>query len=253
MKGKSKLIADKIATVVMGWPSVDSILMENLLSGDVYDPYYFLSLDVYYSDAIPPPEERREALLFGAAFETSRVKGKDRLIVDEVPVRIEYKATGRINDIIEKNDPAFLRSAGTYVLYRIINADVCYDRSGWILKMRKKLGTMPQSFWDRVRDVFQSRMEHCLSDLGAASMRNDELFFHISIANFLQGVCSVLFAINRRFEPSFRLFSGQVKSLPTLPESFAALFDSLLRSNSDFSYSQKYKIAELLTKSTLNL
>jgi hypothetical protein len=96
-------------------------------------------------------------------------------------------------------------------------------------------------------------MEHCLSDLGAASMRNDELFFHMSTANFLQSVCSVLFAVNKRFEPSFRFFSTQVKSLPVVPESFAVWFDSLLRNNSNFSYSQKYKIAELLTKSILNL
>ncbi|MDR1316400.1 MAG: DUF4037 domain-containing protein [Spirochaetales bacterium] len=252
MNGKSKLIAENITAIIKKWPSVDSILMENLMAEDVYDPYYFLSLDVYYSGSIPPPEERKKALCFGKIFETSQVKGKDRLIVDEVPVRIEYKTTGRITDIIERNDPTFMRG-GTYVLYRIINSNICYDHSGWILKIRKELQNMPQPFWDRERDIFQARMEHCLSDLGAASMRKDELFFHISIANFFQSICSMLFAINKRFEPSFRFFSDQVKTLPVLPESFTTLFDSLLRNDSDFSYAQKYEIAELLTKNILSL
>jgi hypothetical protein len=84
-------------------------------------------------------------------------------------------------------------------------------------------------------------------------MRDDGLFFHISSANFLRSVCSMLFAMNKLFEPSFRLFSEQVKSFPRLPESFAVLLDSMLRSDSDLSHSQKYEIAQMLTKNILSL
>jgi hypothetical protein len=252
MTGKAKLIVEKITGIIKEWPSVDSVLMGKLISEEFYDPYYFLSLDVYHSGSIPHAAERGKEFRFGMAFE-SQVKGKDRLIVDDVPVRIDYKSVSRITELVEDKEPAPMRGTGTYVFYRILNADICYDRSGWIPQIREKLKNMPDTFWNSVRFAFQSRMEHCLSDLGAASMRNDELFFLISAVNFLQSVCSVLFAINKRFEPSFRLFSEQVKALPVLPESFLARFDTLIRNGSDFTPSRKYEVAEFLAKSILTL
>ena len=258
MKGQPKLIAEKIAALLREWPCVDSIITGHLLSGDFSDPYYFLSLDVYVSGALPDSEERKKNLGFGVAFESSISKDKDRLLIDEIPVRIEYKPMDRVNVLLDFTDGredflARLRGTGTYVFYKIINSDVFYDRGGWIAGLRKKLKNMPASFWEALRSSYQSRMEHCLSDLGAAAMRSDELFFLISSANFLQCVCSVLFAVNKRFEPSFRLFSEQVKALPVLPESFAGRFDTLLRTNVDFPQARKYGIAELLAKSLLSL
>jgi hypothetical protein len=255
MKGNSKLIAEKITSLIKEWPSVDSVLTGQLIAEEFYDPYYFLSLDVYYSGDLPPVEERGKSLSFGTAFESSHSKGKDRLFADDVPVRIEYKSVGRITDLIDGKEGflSSMRGAGTYVFYRILYSDICYDRSGWILRMRERLKSMPQPFWNILRSSFQGRMEHSLSDLGAAALRSDELFFLISSANFLQSVCSVLFAVNQRFEPSFRLFSEHVKALPVLPESFAARFDTLLRSGSGFETSRKYEVAELLAKSIFAL
>jgi hypothetical protein len=253
MNAKTEIIAEKIVGIIKAWPSVDSILIGKLISEEFYDPYYFLSLDVYYTDAIPLAAKRGEEFRFGAVIETSQVNGKDRLIVEEVPVRINYKSLSRITELVENKNITPMRGSGSYIFYRILNSGICYDRSGWIVKIRKELQDMPEFFWDNLRSAFQSRMEHCLSDLGAASIRNDELFFLISAGNFLQSVCSVLFAVNKRFEPSFRLFSEQVKTLSVLPEAFVARFDTLLRSGSDFTPSRKYEIAELLAKSILNL
>ena len=255
MKGKPKLVVEKIADAIREWPCVDSILAGPLISGEFYDPYYFLSLDVYISGPLPDVGERKKSLEFGLAFESSQSKGKDRLFVDEIPVRIEYKTLGHINDLIDGKEGflATMRDSGTFVFYRIIAADILYARSDWIEKTREKLAAMPQPFWDTLRSSFQSRMERFLSDLGAAAMRDDDLFFHISFANFLQSFCSVLFVINRRFEPSFRLFTEDVRALPVLPESFAGRFDSLVRSGSDFSRSRKYEIAQLLVRSILSL
>jgi hypothetical protein len=119
--------------------------------------------------------------------------------------------------------------------------------------MRKKLENLPPSFWNLLRYAFQARMEHYLSDLGAAVLRGDELFFLISTAGFVRSTCSVLFAVNRCFEPSPRLLAGQVKGLPVLPDTFEGRFDSILRSGSDLSPAKKREIAELLAKNILNL
>jgi hypothetical protein len=229
--------------------------MVQLIAEEFYDPYYFLSLDVYISGLLPETEERGKSLSFGMAFESSQPKGKDRFIVDDMPVRIEYKTVERISDLVDGKEGflSTMRGAGTYVFYRLVYCDVLYDRSGWIARIREKLKGMPQPFWGVLRTFFQSRMEHCLSDLGAAAIRSDELFFVISLGNFLQSVCSVLFAVNCRFEPSFRLFSEQVRALPVLPEAFTGRFDTLLRVDSDFSPARKYEIAEQLAKSVLSL
>ena len=255
MRGKPQLIAEKITGIVKDWPCVDSVLAGPLISGDFFDAYYFLSLDVYISGELPDVGERKKCFGFGMAFESSQTKGKDRLFVDEIPVRIEYKTVSRISDLVDGKEGflATMRDSGTFVFYRITASDILYTRSGWIEKMRGKLGSMPQSFWDILRSSFQSRMEHFLSDLGAAAMRSDELFFHISAANFLQSVCSVLFAINRRYEPSFRLLSEQVNALPVLPEAFAARFESFVRSGSEFPPARKYEIAQLLARSIIGL
>ena len=253
MKGKPKLIAEKIAGIVKEWPCVDSVLAGPLISEDFFDPYYFLSLDVYISGALPDVEERKKYFGFGVAFESSQSKGKDRLLVDEIPVRIEYKTVSRISDLIDGKEGflATMRDSGTFVFYRISASGILYSRSDWIERMRAKLSNMPEPFWNTLRQSFQSRMEHSLSDLGASSMRDDGLFFSISFATFLQSVCSVLFAINKRFEPSFRLLSEEVRDLPVLPESFAGRFESLVRS--DFTPSRKYEIAQLLARSILSL
>jgi hypothetical protein len=255
LKGKPKLIAEKITGIVREWPCVDSVAMSQLIAEEFYDPYYFLSLDVYISGPLPETEERRRSLGFVMAFEGSQPKGKDRFIIDDMPVRIEYKTVSRITDLIDGKEGflSTMRNTGTYVFYRLIHSDVLYDRSDWIAQIREKLKNMPQPFWGILRTAFQSRMEHCLSDLGAAAMRSDELFFLISSANFLQSICSVLFAINGRFEPSFRLFSKQVHTLPVLPEAFAGRFDALLRASSDFTPARKHEIAQLLAKSVLSL
>jgi hypothetical protein len=210
---------------------------------------------VYISGSLPETEERRKSLGFGMAFESSQPNGKDRFIIEDMPVRIEYKTAARISDLIDGKEGflSTMRGTGTYVFYRLVNCDVLYERSGWIAQTREKLRNMPQPFWSVLRTSFQSRMEHCLSDLGAAAIRSDELFFLMSFANFLQSVCSVLFAINCRFEPSFRLFSEQVRALPVLPEAFAGRFDTLLRIDSAFTPARKYEIAELLAKSILSL
>jgi hypothetical protein len=255
MKGKTELIAHKVAGILREWKSVDCIALGEMIAEDFYDPYFFLTIDVYHKGPIPEGEARERSLSFGLAFESSLAKGKDRLIVDDVPVRIEYKSMQRIDSLVEGKDGilASMRNTGTYVFYRVRNSELLYDRSGWILSVRERLGNMPGGFWDTLRAAFQTRMEHCLNDMGAAAMRGDELFFLISLSNFIQSISSVLFAVNRKFEPSFRLFSSQVKALPVLPESFEGRFDSLLRTGGELPPTRKREVAEFLAKSILNL
>ncbi len=255
MKVKVESVAGRIVDVIKTWPSVDAIALGEPIVDDLYDPYFFLSIDVYFSGNLPAVEKRLEALSFGGAFESAQANRKDRLIIEGIPIRIEYRDMGRFDELIQGKEGllASLRDSGTYVFYRAVNSEILYSRTDWLLRVRKELSEMPPSFWNLLRFSFQARMEHYLSDLGAAVLRKEPLFYLVSSSGFIKSVCSSLFAINRRFEPSARLLAEQTKSLPVLPEPFHGRFESFLRADSDLPPARKREIAELIAKSIIAL
>jgi hypothetical protein len=255
MKRKVEIIAERITEAVKDWPSVDTIALGEPIGDDMYDPYFFMSIDVYHTGTVPPVEKRMEYFSFGGAFESAQANKKDRFIAQDIAVRIEYKELDRVEELIEGREGllASLRDSGTYGFYRLLNSEIMFNRTDWIFRMRGALQNMPQSFWNLLRYSFQARMEHYLSDLGAAAVRNDPLFYLVSASGFIRSVCSVLFAINRQYEPSVRLLSEQVKTLPVLPEPFLGRYESFLRNDPDLLPDRKREIAELLAKSIINL
>ena len=255
MKRKVEMIAERITDVVKSWPSVDAVALGEPIGEDMYDPYFFMSLDVYHTGTVPAVEKRMEYFSFGGAFESAQANKKDRFIVEDVAVRIEYKELERVEELVEGREGllASLRDNGTYGFYRLLNSEIMYHRTDWIIRMRGILQNMPPSFWNLLRYSFQARMEHYLSDLGAAALRRDPLFFLVSASGFIRSACSVLFAINRQYEPSVRLLSERVKKLSVLPEPFLGRYDSFLRSDPDLLPDRKREIAELMAKSIINL
>jgi hypothetical protein len=102
-----------------------------------------------------------------------------------------------------------------------------------------------------MRDEVQSKMEHSLSDLGAAMINNDDFFYLISSALFIKNACLAIFCINRRFEPSHRAYYKQVLELPVLPDSFSALLETFLRENEELTMERKYGIAQLIARNII--
>jgi hypothetical protein len=139
------------------------------------------------------------------------------------------------------------------MFYRLKHGRVLYQKSEWLTEVRKDLDSFTDEFWSMLREAFQARMEHYLGDLNAAVARSDDLFYLLSSAGFIRSVCSVLFAINHRFEPSGRLLYEETSTLPVLPESFAGRFESLVRPSAALSASRRAEVAELLAKSIVAL
>ena len=254
MTPRGAKLAGPIVEVISSWPGVDSVAA--LQSGsDQYDPYYFLSLDVYFTGAIPTPEERRSELEGHSAFESSLVTRKDRFFVGETPVRVEYKETGRFDDLVhaaQAGTPVF-RDAGTYPFYRLAEGEVMFSRTDWIAGIRGALSGLPPEFWDRLRETQQARAEHTFADLSAAAYRNDELFFVVSAGRFLRSLAGLLFTINRRFQPSYRLLTNELETLALLPTSFAARLETFIRQDGLVTMEQRRELAELMIKSVLSL
>ena len=179
--------------------------------------------------------------------------------IDELPVRIEYKNVGMIDDVIERcKGPDsqivwIFKNSGTYMFYRLINSRILYQKSDWIVGVRRELSLLSPSFWESLRDAVLSKMEHYLADLGAASFSGDGYFYSVSMAGFIRYTAAALFTANLRFEPSHRSVSTQLAALNSLPDNFLGRWETLLRSDLDISRTQKFEVAQLIARSVLAL
>ncbi|MDR3248059.1 MAG: DUF4037 domain-containing protein, partial [Treponema sp.] len=94
MKYKTKLLADRFAQTLSAWPGIECVTVNEAALPDTLDPYFALILDVFYSGPVPAAEERSR--LYGPdvlAFETSSQTIKDRFLIGDIPLRLEYKST----------------------------------------------------------------------------------------------------------------------------------------------------------------
>ena len=253
MKHKTNVLVERFAGILSGWPGVESVTLNEAAQTDILDPYFALILDVFCSGPIPNADERCQ--IYGddaAAFETQN--DKDRFLVGDIPVRLEYKFINKIEELVTiadtKTDSLWLiKDSGTYGFYRLANGDIVFSRSNWIYDIRKRLENIPDAFWNKMRESAQSKMEHFLSDLGAASFQGDEFHYLIASAGFIKHACLVLFCINRRFEPSHRAYYKQVLELPTLPEAFRSNFNNFLRTDPGATMERRFTMAKMTAMS----
>lgn len=259
MKLKTKLLAERLVGVVSAWPAVTCVALNEAALPDTLDPYFALILDVYHRGDIPTSEERRG--LYGdgvAAYESSALQNKDRFLVDGLPVRIEYKDIAKVEEIVDiasrRTDELWrIKDSGTYIFYRLSRGEPLFQRDSWLEDIRLRLDTLPDIFWVAMRGAHQSKMEHFLSDLGAAVMQGDDFHYLISSAGFIKNACVVLFCLNRQFEPSHRAYYQRVRELPELPDDFIGRFESFLSSDPEMTVERKYSLAQLIAKSVVAL
>ena len=255
MKRKVERISSSISEILKNIPGVDSILLNESTEIDIINPYFFLSIDVYYTGAFPAAPERQKLFEDAGAFESSHINMKDRFFIEDLPIRIEYKNKERIDSIMNDKEGSMwaFHENGTYMFYRLQNGIIMYQSSNWISKIRAKLINLPEIFWGAIRDSSLRSLEHFLVDLSSASINNDNLFYIVSLSGYIKSLCSFMFAVNRKFEPSRRRLSDQILQLDKLPENFIGRFDSLIGENPEFPPSRKREVAKLLTKSLIYL
>jgi hypothetical protein len=104
-----------------------------------------------------------------------------------------------------------------------------------------------------MRSAVQSKMEHFLLDLGAASFQKDDFYYLISSSGFIKAACLTLFCVNHCFEPSHRAYYKQVRELNVLPETFIAAFDTFLGNEPDMSMERRFTLAKLIAKGIIAL
>jgi hypothetical protein len=258
MKYKTKVLVDRFAGILSAWPGVECITLNEAALTDILDPYYALILDVFCSSHVPDVDERCQ--VYGddvAAFESSVQGDKDRFLIGDIPVRLEYKFLNKIDELVSIADTNvdslwLIKDSGTYSFYRLANGEIIFSRSNWINDIRKRLQNTGDAFWTKMREAAQSKMEHFLSDLGAASFQGDKFHYLISSGGFIKNACLVLFCINRRFEPSHRAYFKQVLELPVLPRSFSTHLNNFLDIE-PVSMERRFKLAMLLAREIITL
>jgi hypothetical protein len=259
MKYKTKILVERFTEILSAWKCVECITLNEAALSDTLDPYFALILDVFCSAPIPKAEER--CRLYGedvAAFESSGQGEKDRFLIGDIPVRLEFKKIEKIDELVEiacsnYDSLWFIKDSGTYGFYRLANCDVIFSRSNWIHDVRKDLENIDDQFWVQMRGNVQSKMEHFLSDLGAACFQNDKFHYLIASAGFIKTACLTLFCINKRFEPSHRAYYKQVSELPILPESFAAEFQTFLEDDTTADLDSRFYLAKLIAQKIVML
>lgn len=255
MEHKVEALTNFLKDTISGWNNVECITTDPRSEIFAYDPNFALVIDVYCSGKVPSSAERRDAFGDPGAFETAAGRTKDRFFLQEMPIRIEYKDIKSMNTLISKpmQHLNFLKNSGTYPFFRLKNNNVVFDASGWIEKTRSSLEKFPDIAWEALRDSFSVKMEHYLSDMGAASFSEDKFFLLLSEAGFLRYAAASVFMVNRHFEPSHRDIEEHLHSLSKVPEGFWPIWDALLQKEREIPAEKRFEIARMLASSVLSL
>src|SRR6056297_2895944 len=99
MRLKAHRSVAALQQVLEGWSEVTAVGLHSP-GDDVYDPYFSLNLDVYTASPVRDTEARMRAFGDVGAFESSSLTNKDRFLMGEVPVRVEYKRIERFEELV---------------------------------------------------------------------------------------------------------------------------------------------------------
>jgi hypothetical protein len=257
VKYKAKVLVEKYVALISTWDGVECVTLNEAAFPDTIDSYFALIMDVFYTGEIPSPAERLE--LYGAeaaAFESTG--NKDRFLVDGLPLRFEFKSVKRMDELLASAVKGFdtmlpIRDNGTYAFYRLAEGEILFSRGDWLANLRKRLLKLSEEFWKVMRHLSQSKMEHFLSDMGAALIQDDDFFYLVSAAGFVKEACLALFCVNKKFEPSNKQYHKQVLELKILPPSFHARLDTFLRTDAESTMERRYSAAQIIAIGIISL
>lgn len=253
MKGRIERVKSIILDSLKSLNQVDVVQLILQEDQDIYDPYFNLSFDVYFRGVIP--DDRKSFFPNVEMFESSPAALKDRILFDNLPIRLEYRNLDRVETLFSsmKSDLHYPPRELSFLIHRINHGEILTDRNESFLRLMEQCQDLPAQFWKKIRHYYSVKMENYLNDLRAASLRNDPFYFQLSLGNFLRNSCALLLAINGKTEPSPRHLDSSIQKLKILPDGFEANYNSLVRIHAELSMDRKSEVAALFTRSILGL
>jgi hypothetical protein len=220
------------------------IVMEN--TRELYDPYFIVSIDVYLRGRPVPVQVRQALFEYGGAFEAT--EHKDRFLIDEMPVRIEYRDIDHYEGLKSADYCAFVQDS--FALRRLVSGTIMQDSQGILESLRAKALELPATYWNEATNLVEQRLDHALEDMKSASVNNDELLFSISKARVLEQFVALLCSLNRRFLPSPRDYANEILELNKRPDDFLGRIRTLLSWSAE-PISRQTELAELIVEELL--
>ena len=257
MSGKVDKITNEYAKRVSEVNNVEAVVFGETAKIETYDPSFIIDLDVYYEGELMSPSERCNLLGNPDIFESSPVYPVDRFLIDQLPVIINYRELSTIDIIFRRIEKAewALRTENTNILYRLKEGIVLYNKSGWIDGIKNRFSNIPEEFWQNMLDSCRFLIEHYLREINVSAYKNNSLLYQKTFFHFLQSILGYICTVNKKFEPSPRVFYNFIKTLKKIPDEFLSRFDVLINPNPDeeFPLDRKGEIATLLAKSLIQM
>jgi len=218
-------------------------------------PLFCLKLDIFYRHSVPAYPQRLAGFPTLQFVETSLSRDKDRFFLEKVPIHLDYKVVGKIDEEIGAlgQTDAPLRHETTYGLFRLYHGIPVHTKTPWVREVKARLENLPEGFWTFQRRNLAGRLEHLLSDMAASIFNRDGLFFQIAMARYLETLAELLFVLNRQFLCPPEELKFQIDGLELLPAGFTGFFDSLLRDDAGFDRERRLALARHLAEGTLAL
>ncbi len=251
MQKKVARIAETLSTRIAEWEAVVAVLLGETATIETIDPYFSIDLAVCYSGELPPPAKRAAAAGSPPGFAYAPQVRADHFLLEELPVRIMYLESDRLDTLLDRVEQGawVFRDETTNILYRIQNGRVLFDGRGWLAASREKLARVSDAFWDHLKESARVALDRAVADVGAAVHRGDFLFYRLSLARFLQSLCSFLFALNHQFEPSHQMVLERLTKLKKVPAEFSGRLDGLIRPDTEITPPRRHEICQLIAKS----
>ena len=247
MRLKVKKIVKEIAEGLNNIPCVEMVSMVNS-ELDIYDPYFSIQIDVFCTDVFPTVEDRLNVFSDGWIFETHLSSVIDNFLVGDLPVQINYSFTSTIDNLLKEwEEEDWIYNPGeTYILYRLSNSELFFNRTGWAPKIRQQLEDLPAIFWSMLQISLLAQLDHCFGNMKAAELKEDELFFSVTLIAFLECYTAMMFAINEEFEPDIKHRFSDVQELEIIPEHFKTEYLGLFSVNQGYTMSRKLEVSKIL-------
>lgn len=247
MRIKVRKIVDEIAAGLRKIPCVEMVSMVSDIE-NIYDPYFSIKIDVFCTDILPSVEERHKTLPDNWLFETRLSTKEDYVVVKDLPISINYSFTSSIDNILKEwEGDSWIYSPGeTNLLYRFTNGESSFSRTGWGERVIEELDELPGIFWSMLQISLLAQLEQNFSSMLAAEMKEDELFFSVSLIDFLRCYTSMMFAVNEQFEPDEKIKFDAVQELTMVPEHFKTEYLGLFSVNQGYTMARKLEVAKIL-------
>ena len=246
-------VCDRISRILTSLEGVQTVTL-HLRAEHPDQPYFAIAYDAYCAGRIPSRASRRAAFEFSGAFESARGREKDRMFVDELPIRIEYRSVELLESLVSSAESGYAEDPEeSYALFRLESGEIVGGTDNTRIEtLRSRSAALPAAYWQSLQAALRYKLEHVLSDLMAAAAEGDDVFAFSAQAGFVEYVIRLVFADNRLHYPGLRHGMARSLELENLPDHFESIMTYLVDMEGERTLARRAEYAATLARQLIN-